>query len=149
MSAPVAKRRHRLCSEFTAGSPMTRMYRTSATLGLLSSLPSSEVVSSEEFHTSHRHHPELSVELGLGTALGHLPIGTATRCPKSTTVKTNDLRALRHRPGQWDNWDTRLGPARRRRGEPNARAGLRTPAPVCAAPPSWGPASANLHKSRH
>src|SRR3984957_18107111 len=28
--------------------------------GLLSSLPSSEVVSSEEFHTSHRHRPELS-----------------------------------------------------------------------------------------
>ena len=26
----------------------------------ISSLPSSKVVSSEEFHTSHRHHPELS-----------------------------------------------------------------------------------------
>src|SRR5258705_13054186 len=39
---------------------MRRMQGTSAALGLLSSLPSSEVVSSEEFHTSHRHHPELS-----------------------------------------------------------------------------------------
>src|SRR5207248_5625213 len=33
---------------------------TSAALGSLSSLPSSEVVSSEEFHMSHRHHLELS-----------------------------------------------------------------------------------------
>ena len=39
---------------------MTRMWVTSAALGLLSSLPSSEVALSEEFHTSHRHHPELS-----------------------------------------------------------------------------------------
>jgi len=36
------------------------MWGTSAALGLLSSLPSSEVALSEEFHTSHRHHPELS-----------------------------------------------------------------------------------------
>src|SRR5258708_16523781 len=35
-----------------------RLRGTAAALGLLSSLPSSEVVSSEEFHTSHRHHPE-------------------------------------------------------------------------------------------
>src|SRR5882724_10062082 len=35
-----------------------RLQGTAAALGLLSSLPSSEVVSSEEFHTSHRYHLE-------------------------------------------------------------------------------------------
>src|ERR1700716_1950803 len=34
----------------------------------------------------------------------------------------------------------------RQKGAVSSIGGLRTPAPECAAPPSWGPASENLHK---
>jgi hypothetical protein len=59
----------------------TLMYGNSAALGLLSSLPSSEAVSSEESHTSHRHHPELSGRRLSGAQPGFGPLQKRSTAP--------------------------------------------------------------------
>jgi hypothetical protein len=79
-----------------------RLQGTAAALGLLSSLPSSEVVSSEEFHTSHRHHPESYCVGGCQTLNLRLVL-----CREKSTVPTllwdhpqsRDTRSNQLRPG--------------------------------------------------
>jgi len=78
-----------------------RLRGTAAALGLLSSLPSSEVVSSEEFHTSHRYHPE---SLGRRLSDAQPPFGPLQRKSTVPTLlwdhpQSRDTRSNQLRPG--------------------------------------------------